>query len=76
MLRLAAGAGIAVREEVLKRTDLGSVAELFLTGTTSEILPVVQVDGQAVADGKPGPVTRRLQKAYQEAVSKFVARLA
>jgi D-alanine transaminase len=72
VLRLAARAGLPVREEVLRRADLEQVSELFLTGTTSEVLPVVQVDGRAIADGRPGPVTRRLQEAYVEAVREFV----
>jgi D-alanine transaminase len=73
ILRLANRAGIAVREHVLKRDDLEQVSELFLTGTTSEVLPIVRVDGRPVADGQPGPITRRLQVAYQEAVHEFVA---
>src|SRR5207244_4763315 len=72
-LRLAAQARIPVREHVLKRKDLGEVSELFLTGTTSEVLPVTRVDGRPVADGRPGPVTRRLQEAYAEAVREFPA---
>ena len=48
------------------------VSELFLTGTTTEVLPVVRVDGELIADGKPGAVTRRLQEAYQEVVREFV----
>src|SRR5262245_32625973 len=60
ILRLAARARIPVREQVLQRSDLGQVSELFLTGTTSEVLPVTRVDGRPVADGQPGPVTRRL----------------
>jgi D-alanine transaminase len=73
LLELAAQAGIAVREQVLKRSDLARLSELFLTGTTSEVLPVVRVDGQPVGDGGPGPVTRRLQEAYAQAVREFVA---
>jgi D-alanine transaminase len=73
VLRLAAEAGIPVREHVLKRSDLGHVSELFLTGTTSEVLPVVHIDGQPVGDGRPGPVTRRLQEAYAKAIRAFVA---
>jgi len=68
LLRLAAKAEIPVREHVLKRSDLASVSELFLTGTTSEVLPVIRVDGQTIGNGRPGPVTRRLQEAYQQAV--------
>jgi D-alanine transaminase len=71
ILRLAGRAGIKVREHVLQREHLGRVSELFLTGTTTEVLPVVWVDGQPIGGGSPGPVTRRLQEAYQEAVREF-----
>jgi D-alanine transaminase len=74
ILRLAQQAGIPCREDVLRRDDLREVSELFLTGTTSEVLPVVRVDGQVVGDGRPGPVTRRLQEVYREAVREFVGR--
>jgi D-alanine transaminase len=73
VLRLAARAGIAVREQVLKRENLDRVSELFLTGTTSEVMPVVRVDGRPVGDGRPGPVARRLQEVYQEAVREFIS---
>jgi D-alanine transaminase len=73
VLRLAEQAGVSLEEKVLRRSDLKLVSELFLTGTTSEVLPIVRVDGQAIADGKPGPVTRRLQQAYQDAVRQFVS---
>jgi D-alanine transaminase len=73
VLRLAARAGIPVREQVLRRDELARVSELFLTGTTSEVLPVVRVDGRPVGDGKPGPVARRLQEVYREAVREFLA---
>src|SRR5205814_229093 len=54
ILRLAERAGIPVQEHVLTRADLGRVTELFLTGTTSEVLPIVRVDTHAVSDGRPG----------------------
>jgi D-alanine transaminase len=72
VLRLAERAGVPVREQVLKRDDLAEVSELFLTGTTSEVLPLVSVDGKAIGDGRPGPITRRLQEAYRQAVREFV----
>jgi D-alanine transaminase len=68
VLRLAQRARIELLEHELRRPDLARVSELFLTGTTSEVLPVVRVDGQPIGDGKPGPITRRLQEAYREAV--------
>ncbi len=74
ILRLAGRAGIPVREQAIRRDDLKSVSELFLTGTTSEVLPIIRVDGQAIGNGQPGPITRRLQAAYKEAVQEFVSR--
>jgi D-alanine transaminase len=68
ILNLAERAGIPLHEHVLKKTDLKRVSELFLTGTTSEVLPIVQVDGQPIGTGQPGDVTRRLQEAYREKV--------
>lgn len=73
VLRLADRTGISVTEHTLTRADLARVSELFLTGTTTEVLPVVRVDGQPVGDGQPGPVTRRLQEAYRETVAEFLA---
>jgi D-alanine transaminase len=72
VMRLARRAGLPVREQALQRSDLGRVSELFLTGTTSEVLPIVRVDGRAVCDGKPGPLTRRLQEAFAAAVREFL----
>jgi len=70
-LRQAAEAGVPVEERPLRREELGRAAELFLTGTTAEVLPVVRVDGAPVGDGRPGPVTRRLQELYDAAVRAF-----
>lgn len=74
IMRLCKKADIPVREQHLRREDLPKVSELFLTGTTSEILPIVRVDGQPVGEGQPGPITRRLQQQYGEAVKEFLAR--
>ena len=72
ILGLAARARIPLREQSLRKSDLPRVSELFLTGTTSEVLPITKVDGMPVGDGRPGPVTGRLQAAYAEAVREFI----
>jgi branched-chain amino acid aminotransferase len=58
--------GIDVREETLYPKDLESAEEMFITSTTRELSPVVNIDGRAVGTGKPGPVTQRLLARYQE----------
>jgi branched-chain amino acid aminotransferase len=58
--------GADVREETLYPKDLESADEMFITSTTRELSPVVNVDGRVVGAGKPGPVTQRLLARYQE----------
>ena len=48
--------------------ELRNAKEVFITSTTKNILPVVQVDGQLVGDGKPGEVSRTLAKEYNRMI--------
>jgi D-alanine transaminase len=73
LMRLTKSTGIEFREEHLKLADVFGVDELFLTGTTSEVLPVVRVDGKSIGRGEPGPVTRRLQTAHDQVVRDWLA---
>ncbi len=66
VMRLAREAGIPVTEPPLTRYDLFTAEECFLTGTAAEVIPVVKLDGRAIGDGKPGPVTQQLRKRFQE----------
>ncbi len=52
--------GLEVEEAPLPATRLARCDEAFLTGSVIEILPVTQIDGAPLGDGRPGPVTRRL----------------
>jgi D-alanine transaminase len=47
-----------------------SASEAFLTGTTTEVLPVVQVDDHRIGNGRPGPVTQRLYRLFQQHVGR------
>lgn len=57
--------GIEVAEAPILLSELGRVEELFLSGTTTEVMPISKVDNKLMGDGKPGPITRKLQAAYQ-----------
>jgi D-alanine transaminase len=60
----ARAASISVEERPIQAEELASADELFFTGTTGEVRPVVEVDGRPVGDGRVGPVTRRLSDAF------------
>ena len=68
--------GIDVREEVLLPKDLETADEMFITSTTRELSPVVNVDGRAVGTGKVGPVTKKLLDLYQRRAQELTASLA
>jgi branched-chain amino acid aminotransferase len=72
VLHMARKAHIPTREARLKPHDLTAADECFLTNTTVEVLPVTRVDGTAIGDGKPGPVTGKLLAAYKHEVAKDV----
>lgn len=64
VLRLARHEGLEVHEQYPSRENLFGASEVFLTGTTVEVLPVVRIDGKPIGSGEPGPVTRQLAKRF------------
>ena len=69
VLEIARQAGWEAREDDVRRYDLFTCEEMFLTGTGAEIVPVVEVDGRLVGDGKPGKKTADLMKRYHKLVT-------
>jgi len=64
--------GMQIDETPLSRSELERVDELFLTGTSIEVMPVVTVDGRPINDGKPGRLTLQTLDEYQAAIRAFV----
>ena len=56
------------RFEGIKYKSLLSADEVFITQTTSGILPVIEIDGHKIATGRPGPATKKLMKAFDNLV--------
>ena len=63
VLDLARDLGIPVRQQPVIAADLRRVEELFFTGTTTDVLPIVRVDDFAIGTGKPGPIAGALYEA-------------
>jgi branched-chain amino acid aminotransferase len=68
VLTIARDAGVPVEIRPMTLADLELADELFFSGTAVEITPIKEVDGRVVGDGKPGPVTKRLQDIFFDAV--------
>ena len=60
--------GLEVIERPIARTELYVCDELFFTGTGAQVAPIRSVDRRLVGDGKPGPVSKKLQALYFEVV--------
>jgi len=61
--------GFEVIETDIARTDLYYADELFFSGTAAEVTPIREVDDRPVGDGRPGPVTKRAQQMFMDAVT-------
>jgi D-alanine transaminase len=57
---------IPAREEAITDSDLRASEEIFLTGTTTDVLGITRLDGVSIGGGRPGPVTARLYDALAE----------
>ena len=69
VVALARGDHMPLREvDFMSPDELRQANEVFLTSSVRNILPVVQVDGITVGDGKPGPMTKRLMALYRQLV--------
>ncbi|MFT9256819.1 MAG: aminotransferase class IV, partial [Acetobacter sp.] len=64
LITLAKENGIAVEEQAFSVEDLLGAREVFVTSATSLVVPVVQVNETTIAQGIPGPITRKLQDVY------------
>ncbi len=66
VLELARELGIPTREAPIFVEEISRLEELFLTGTTTDVQPIVELDGRAVGNGVRGPVVETLQRALME----------
>ena len=63
---MARDLGIEYREANIVRTDLYTAEEAFLSGTAAEVVPIRSVDDREIGD--PGPITRKIQEVFHDAV--------
>ena len=65
ILELAQANGISYREDIIALEALQTASEVWVS-FTQEIVPVIELDGQMVGDGKPGPLWQRMDQILQE----------
>ncbi len=68
VLELAAESGLEAIETDVELSAFAVASEAFLTGSVMEVMPLTRLDDGPVGSGRPGPVTGRLHRLYQEMV--------
>jgi branched-chain amino acid aminotransferase len=68
ILQIARDIGVPVVTRPITHADVVTADELFFSGTAVEVTPIKEIDGTVIGGGNPGPVTKRLQKTFFEAV--------
>jgi D-alanine transaminase len=63
---LARANAIPIEFRDVTEAEVRNADELWVSSSSKEVLPIVQLDGRSIADGKPGPVFRRMYRLYQE----------
>jgi D-alanine transaminase len=66
LIDLAAGIGIEVSQRPFTVEDVKNAREAFMTAASTLVMPVTAIDGQAIGDGKAGPVGMRLRALYEQ----------
>jgi branched-chain amino acid aminotransferase len=69
IITLAHDMGLTVTEATLPREALYLADEMFFVGTAAEVTPVRSVDKITIGEGRRGPITERLQKAFFDVIN-------
>jgi D-alanine transaminase len=75
VLRIARDIGIQIREEAVQENRIRLISEAFITNSSSEITPVVDLGGNVVGDGTPGPITRQLLEGFKSEIASLKSSL-
>ncbi len=65
ILEIARKNNIPYSEDIISLDALKTASEIWLTSSTREIVPVVQLDNETIANGKPGPIWRIMNQLFQ-----------
>jgi len=67
-IQIARDLGYDVVERDIARAELYLAEEIYCTGTAAELTPIIEVDDHRIADGRPGEITRAVQKSFEDAL--------
>jgi branched-chain amino acid aminotransferase len=69
VMEIAKNNNINVREKLITVHELFNASEVFFTGTGAEIVPIVEISGRKIGDGKPGKTTKFIIEEFKKYVA-------
>ena len=72
IFEIAKGLNISISEKILYPSDIESASESFYTSATKGIVPITKINHLPIGNGKPGEITMRLKKGYDELVQDYI----
>lgn len=72
IFKCAAEIGLTVKEQPMTKEQLLAMDELIVSSTTSEVTPIIEVDGTVIGQGTPGQWTRKLQAQFETKIPKGI----
>ncbi|MGE7980829.1 D-amino-acid transaminase [Solibacillus sp. NPDC093137] len=72
IIKCAAEIGLTVNEQAMTKEQLLAMDEVIVSSTTSEVTPVIEIDGTVIGNGTPGEWTRKLQAQFETKIPKGI----
>lgn len=72
VLRIAQDSGIKIREEAVQENRIRFIREAFITNTSAEVTPVIELGGNTLGEGIPGPVTRLIRDKFDSEIRALI----
>ncbi|MFS0875782.1 D-amino-acid transaminase [Solibacillus isronensis] len=72
IIKCAAEIGLTVNEQAMTKEQLLTMDEVIVSSTTSEVTPVIEIDGTVIGNGTPGEWTRKLQAQFETKIPKGI----
>ena len=71
MIELANEHNIEIQERLFTPQEAYEADEAFMSSATTFVLPIVEIDGNKIGDGKPGEIFKKMRKMYIESALKI-----
>jgi len=74
LMEIASEASTSVVEQTMRLEDLYGADEVFVTSTNRNVIGVKEIAGHAIADGLTGPISKKLDEAFEAYINEYVER--